>query len=110
MKAYLKNYRQAPRKVRLVADLVRGKKVKDALILLAFTPKRAADQVQKVILSAVANAKQKGVDDAEDLIIKDIHVDKGMSFVRYFPRARGRGTPIQRESSHITVALGEKTS
>jgi len=109
MRAYLKNYRQAPRKVRLVADMVRGKRVKDALDMLSFTTKRAAPQLKKLILSAIANAKDRGVSDPENLHIKEIRVDKGFTFVRYHPGYGGRATPIHRESSHVALTLGEKS-
>ncbi|HEX9608848.1 MAG TPA: 50S ribosomal protein L22 [Candidatus Paceibacterota bacterium] len=107
MKAFLKNYRQAPRKVRLVANMVRGKKVKEALAMLSFAPKKAAPGLKKLILSAVANAKQQGVSNTEALRIKDIRVDKGFTFTRFHPGFGGRATPINKESSHITIALGE---
>lgn len=107
MKAFLKNYRQAPRKVRLVADMVRGKRVGAALAMLSFAQKRAAPGLRKLILSAVANAKQQGVSDTDALRIKDIRVDKGFTFTRYHPGFGGRATPINKESSHVTVALGE---
>ena len=76
MKAILKDYRQSPRKVRLLADLVRGKKVADALATLRFVDKRAAGPFSKVIESAVANAKQAGADTSK-LFIKSVAVDKG---------------------------------
>jgi len=103
MKAILSNYRQAPRKVRLVADLVRGKRVDVALVELSKLPKRAAEPVQKLIESALSNAGGS----AEDLVIKEITVDKGVTFVRYMPRARGRATPINKHSSHIKLTLGK---
>ena len=107
MKAYLKNYRQAPRKVRLVADMVRGKNVGAAREALTFSSKKAASGVKKLIDSAIANAKQKGVEHPEDLTIKMIKVDEGFTFMRYRARYGGRATPVRRHSSHITVELGE---
>ncbi len=107
MKAVLKNYRQSPRKVRLLADLVRGKKVKDAVALLQFANKRAADPFTKVVLSAQANAKQAGV-DVDKLIIKTVAVNKGTVIKRSTPRARGSASPINKRNSHITVELGLK--
>jgi large subunit ribosomal protein L22 len=104
MKAILKNYRQSPRKVRLLADLVRGKKVTDALRHLSFIDKRAAGPFAKVINSAVANAKQSGRDIAT-LKIAKVAVDKGTVITRFMPRARGSASPINRRSSHITVEL-----
>jgi len=108
MKALLKNYRQAPRKVRLVADAIRGKGVSDALMELSFMPKKAAIAMHKLLSSAAANAKQKGGTKAESLIVKEITVDKGMTFKRYRARARGRASPINKETSHISLTLGEK--
>lgn len=107
MKATLKNYRQSPRKVRLLADLVRGKKVNDALGALRFIDKRAAEPFAKVIRSAQANAVQTGA-NADKLFIKHVAVDKGMTFKRFMPRARGSASPINRRNSHISVELGEK--
>ena len=107
MKAILKNYRQSPRKVRLLADLVRGKKVKEALALLKFADKRAAEPFAKVVLSAQANAKNAGA-DVEKLIIKTVAVNKGTVIKRFMPRARGSASPIRKRNSHITVELGLK--
>lgn len=109
MKAFLKNYRQAPRKVRLLADMVRGKNVTVAVKELSFVSKRAALPMQKLIESAVANAKviDEGV-KTEDLFIKTISVDKGITLQRMMPRARGRASRIHKESSHIRLELGER--
>lgn len=105
MKAVLKNYRQSPRKVRLIADLVRGKKVKDALNTLQFVDKRASEPFAKVIRSAAANATQKGM-HADALKITKVTVDKGPTFKRFMPRARGSASRINKRNSHITVELG----
>ncbi len=107
MKAILKDYRQSPRKVRLLADLVRGKKVADALATLRFVDKRAAGPFAKVIESAVANAKQQGADTAK-LFIKTVAVDKGTVLKRSMPRARGSASRINKRNSHITVELSVK--
>jgi large subunit ribosomal protein L22 len=107
MKAELKNYRQSPRKVRLLADLVRGKKVAQALTTLSFTSKRASGPFAKVIKSAVANAVAKGA-AADRLFIKSVAVNKGEVLRQFMPRARGSASPINRRSSHITVELAEK--
>jgi large subunit ribosomal protein L22 len=106
MKAYLKNYRQAPRKVRLVTDMVKGKKVPEALAALSYLPKRASLPMKKLIESASKNAENLGM-KKENLYIKDIRVDKGMVFKRIMPRARGRGALIRRESSHVSISLAE---
>ncbi|MCB9812267.1 50S ribosomal protein L22 [Candidatus Nomurabacteria bacterium] len=107
MKAILKNYRQSPRKVRLIADLVRGKKAADALATLNFVDKRAAQPFAKVISSAVANAKQQGAKE-EELFIKAVQVNKAPTFKRSMPRARGSASRINKRNSHISVELGVK--
>lgn len=107
MKAILKNYRQSPRKVRLVADLVRGKSAVEALNILRFVDKRAAEPFAKLIKSAVANAKDAG-NDSETLFIKSVSVDKGTVIKRFMPRARGSASRINKRNSHISVELGEK--
>jgi len=107
MKATLKNYRQSPRKVRLIADLVRGKSVPDALKALTFVEKRAAGPFAKVISSAAANAKENGA-NPDALIIKEVAVNKGEVFKRFMPRARGSASPINKRNSHISVVLASK--
>jgi large subunit ribosomal protein L22 len=107
MKAILKDYRQSPRKVRLLADLVRGKKVVDALATLKFVDKRASGPFSKVIASAVANAKATGADESK-LFIKAVAVDKGTVLKRSMPRARGSASRINKRNSHISVELGVK--
>lgn len=109
MHASLKNYRQAPRKVRAVTDLVKGKTVAAALVELDFVSKKAALPIKKLIQSAFANARQKGESASEsELVIKTITSNKGTSFVRYMPRARGRASLITKESSHVYVELAPK--
>ncbi len=108
MKAFLKNYRQSPRKVRLVADLVRGKNAGEALTLLSFTNKDAAVSVKKLIKSAIANAGDE--EGKKDLIIDKIQVDKGITFTRHRPRARGRAAPIRKRTSRVSVQLAEQKS
>lgn len=107
MKAILKNYRQSPRKVRLIADLVRGKEVKKALDMLTFVNKRAALPFTKLIKSAEANAKSQGM-DVSRLIVKSVAVDKGTVLKRFMPRARGTASRINKRNSHIKVELGTK--
>ncbi len=106
MKAVLKNYRQSPRKVRLVANLVKGKKANEALDMLKFVHKRAAKQFYKLIHSAVSNANNHGV-DTDSLIIKNARVDKAATFKRFRPRARGSAARINKRNSHIVVELSE---
>ena len=106
--AKLTNYRQAPRKVRLVADVIRGKTAGAALVVLANLPKRAAGPVEVLLRSAIANAKAAGNTDAEKLIVSKISVDKGMVLKRMMPRARGSGAPIHLKSSHVSITLSSK--
>jgi large subunit ribosomal protein L22 len=107
MKAFLKNYRQAPRKVRLVAGLVKGKDVSLAIAELDFLAKRAGFPIKKLLLSAVANAKTMGV-EKENLFIKELRVDKGTVMKRMMPAAMGSGHRINKRTSHITLLLAEK--
>lgn len=107
MKATLKQYRQSPRKVRLVADVIRGKKVERALTELEFLNKRASSVIKKLVDSAVAGAKHDFNTEKSDLFVKEVTVNKGPILHRWIPRARGRATPINKRTSHITVVLGE---
>lgn len=107
MRAFLKNYRQSPRKVRLVAGLIRGKNVNEALIQLDFLAKRAGWPLKKLLLSAVANAKQSGM-EKENLFIKELRVDKGVTMKRMMPAAMGTGHRINKRTSNIALVLGEK--
>lgn len=107
--ALLNKYQQSPRKVRLVADLVRGKKVKEALPVLDVLAKRAAVPVKKLILSAVANAVHNHGADKDRLVIEEIRVDESPTLKRWRPRARGRAFPIRKRTSRIFVRLEEYT-
>ena len=106
-KAIYRYARIAPRKVRLVADLVRGLPVSRALEVLAFTHKAASSILTKLINSAVANAGQKEDVDVDRLVIAQIYVDQGPMLKRFLPRAMGRATKIQKKTSHITVVVAE---
>ncbi|MDO8569871.1 MAG: 50S ribosomal protein L22 [bacterium] len=103
-KATLSNYRQSPRKVRLVADTVRGKSVGEALITLSFIPKRSALPLQKLLASALANAKDLSM-PTESLVVKEIRVDEGATLYRRRPRSKGMANPIRKRTSHISVLL-----
>ena len=107
MKAVLKNYRQSPRKVRLITSLIQGKDVTRALAELELLIKRGELPVKKVLSSAAANAVAQGK-SLESLIIKEAVVNEGVTLKRSRPRARGRAFPILKRSSHITITLGEK--
>src|SRR4030095_3584801 len=100
--------RVAPRKVRLVCDLVRGKKVQVALDTLRFTKRGVSRDLLKLIQSAVANANQKGGIDVDILYVPRLTVDQGPILKRWLPRARGSASPIQKKTSHVTVILAEK--
>ncbi len=106
MKATLTNYRQSPRKVRLVANAVKGKSVADADITLAYMVKRGALPMAKLIKSAAANAVQAGA-DVTTLMIKNVEVNKGIVLKRSMPRAMGIAKPINKRSSHVTVTLAQ---
>ncbi len=107
MKAFLKNYRQSPRKVRLVAGLVRGMDVLRARTTLSFMDKKSAPAIKKLLESAIANASTQGK-DASNLKVGEIYVDQGISMRRARPRAFGRSAPFRRRSSKITLQLMEK--
>lgn len=106
-RAVLRNLRIAPRKVRLVVNLVKGKPVQYALDLLKVTNKRAAPVVAKMIQSAVANATSKQSVDVDRLVVSEGFVNGGSSLKRWLPRAQGRATPIQKRTSHVTIKLKE---
>jgi len=105
--ATLETYNQTPRKVRLVANLVKGKNVPDALAALQFLPKRAAKPVAKLVASAAANARTQG-DNPDDLTVGAITVESAGMGKRYLPRAFGRASLIRRRKSRIIVTLGPK--
>lgn len=104
--AKLSQYRQAPRKVRLVANLVKGKSVEFALMELGARSKRAAPVFEKLIKSALASARVQGLNE-KTLIVKEIRVDKGPVLKRSRPRAQGRAFPIHKHTSHIVVTLDD---
>ena len=105
MKAVAKYVRIAPRKARLVADEVRGKSYPEAVSLLQFTNKRAAEILGGVLNSAAANAEHNSDADPDELRVKTVRVDEGPTIKRYRPRAMGRATMIRKRTSHITVEL-----
>lgn len=105
--AKLKYLRIAPRKVRLAADLIRGKSVREAETLLNFTIKRGVADLARLLKSAVAFAKDKFQQDKENLYIKKIFVDEGPKYKRWMPRARGQAFEIQKKTSHLTLILDE---
>ena len=98
----------SPSKVGIVADLVRGKPVREALAILRYTPKRASKVVEKAIRSAIANAENNHDMDGDSLYVAEIYVGKGPTLKRWRPRARGIAYPIQKKTSHLTVVLRER--
>ncbi len=103
--ATLKSHNQTPRKVRLVTDLVKGKKVQDAIVALEFLPKRAAEPIMKLLKSAIANAKVSG-EDINTLRVQSIVVESAGILKKYMPRAFGRASLIRRRKSSVKLTLG----
>lgn len=109
MKASLYNFKQSPRKVRLVADLIRGKRVTVARDMLTFMPKKSSPEITKLLVSAIANARAQGM-NPDDLVVKTITVDKGAVLRRFKPMARGRAAGVRKTMSHVTIELGATVS
>ena len=107
-KAKARYVRIAPRKARLVVDLVRGKRVGTALDILEALPKKAARIVSKTLRSAVANAEDRSHVDVDRLYVKTAYVDEAPAWTRWSPRAQGRATPILKRGSHITLVIDER--
>lgn len=105
-KAYLKHLRISPRKVRLVANLIKGLPVSQALAQLHILTKRSSHPIEKLVKSAQANAKEAGLDEKK-LVVTSVTVDKGPTLKRWIPRAQGRATPIHKMTSHVSVILSE---
>ncbi|HLV29780.1 MAG TPA: 50S ribosomal protein L22 [Burkholderiaceae bacterium] len=104
--ATIRGVRISAQKARLVADLIRGKSVAQALNILAFTPKKAADILKKALESAIANAEHNDGADIDELRVTTIYVDKGQSLKRFSARAKGRGNRIEKQTCHIVVKVG----
>ena len=107
-KAIAKTVRIAPRKARLVADLIRGKKVGEAYAILKNTDKKASEIIEKVLRSAIANAEHNLNLDVDTLIVKEAFVNEGTTLKRFRPRAKGSASSIMKRTSHITVVVAEK--
>jgi len=107
-KAVAKSVRIAPRKVRLVVDLIRGKKVGEAIAILRHTQRGASPVVEKVLNSAIANAEHNYELNADNLVISEAFVNEGATLKRFRPRAQGRASKINKRTSHITVVVTEK--
>ena len=106
--ARLRGARISAQKARLVVDQIRGKKVEEALNILAFSPKKAAKIVKKVLESAIANAENNDGADVDELKVSSVFVDEGMSLKRIKPRAKGRADRITKRTCHITVKVAER--
>jgi large subunit ribosomal protein L22 len=107
MKATLRYLRITPRKTRLVANLIRGKNVAEALSILQFTRRSASEPIRKLVQSAIANAETANA-NVDLLFVKTIMVDEGPQLRRFMPRAMGRATRINKKTSHVTCVLAER--
>lgn len=105
--ARLRGARLSAQKARLVADLIRGKKVEEALDILTFSPKKAARVIKKVLESAIANAEHNEGADVDELRVASIYVDEGLTLKRIKPRAKGRADRICKRTCNITVKLAD---
>ncbi len=108
VRAVAKNVRGSPRKAGLVADVIRGKSVNEALAILRFMPQRATTPVLKAVKSAAANAENTFDLDPAELYVVRVIADPGRTLRRYRPKARGRMGPLRKRTSHVTVVVGEK--
>ena len=106
-KASLRGARISAQKGRLVADLIRGKPVDQAISLLAFSPKKGAALMKKLLESAIANAEHNDGADIDTLKVKTVHVERGTYLKRFMARAKGRGTRVQKHSCHIYLTVGD---
>ena len=107
-RAQLKTVRTSPRKLNLVAQLIRGKKVQDALAELTFNPRRIARQVKKTLESAVANAENNHQLDVDRLYVAEAHVGRSIVMKRFHARGRGRSARVEKPFSHLTVIVRER--
>ena len=105
--ASLRGAHLSAQKGRLVADLIRGKPVDQAISILAFSPKKGAGLVKKLLESAIANAEHNDGADIDTLKVKTIHVERGSFQKRFHARAKGRGTRVQKHSCHIYITVGD---
>ena len=107
-KAVAKYIRIAPRKIRVVMDLIRGKNIGEAFAILKYTPKVGADVIEKVLKSAVSNAEHNNDMNVDNLFISAAYVDQGPTLKRIHPRSRGQAFKILKRSSHVTVVVKER--
>lgn len=106
-RAIIRNVRQSPRRVRVVADMIRGRSVEDAMAMLRLQPRKAAKTLAKLLTSAVANAEHNQQADVDSLVVKRVCVDPAPTLKRWMPRAMGRANRINKRSSHVTIVVGE---
>jgi len=107
-KAHARFVRIAPRKAQLVADLIRGKKVGEAIAILRHTPKAASPILEKLLNSAIANAEHNNELDVNNLVVSQVFANQGPTMKRFRPRAMGRASRINKRTSHITLVVSEK--
>ncbi len=107
VRAKLRNFRMSPRRMREIADIIRGKSAGDARNVLEFTPRKSAVAIKKLLDSAIANAENNFNLDPDNLYIKTIMVDEGATWKRFVPRAQGRAARILKRTSHVTIELAE---
>ena len=108
--ARLRNLRMAPRKARIIAKMIRGQDVTTAINQLRFTKKAGAREFFKLLVSAVANAEDRGGVDVEKLVVSTVMVDQGPTLKRWRPRAQGRATRVEKKTSHITLEVSEASN
>ena len=106
-KASLRGARISAQKGRLVADMIRGKPVDQAMNILAFTPKKGAALIKKLLESAIANAEHNDGADIDALKVKKVHVERGAVLKRFHARAKGRGTRVTKQTCHIYITVGD---
>jgi large subunit ribosomal protein L22 len=107
-KAVVRHVGMSPRKMRVIANMVRGKRVDEAMGLLKLMPKKGAFVIRKLLISAVANAEQKGEVDVDQLLVRDCSVDNGPILKRWMPRSMGRANRINHKTSHLTVVVTDE--
>ena len=107
-RAVVRHVRMSPRKMRIVANMVRGKRVDEAMNLLKLLPKKAAVVIRKLLVSAVANAEHQGEQDVDTLKVKECAIDNGPILKRWMPRAMGRAARVQHRTSHVTIVVDEQ--
>ena len=104
-KAVLRKFRQSPRKVRMVADMIRGRRVEDALSILRFQQRKAAQMLSKVLTSAIANATENEKEDDDRLVVSKVAIDPGPVEKRWLARSMGRANRLNRRTSHVTIVV-----